>query len=135
MKDTDTKDMFGINILALTYILCLTAHILMCLNPFEIRFSCSNNKRSRLWCLPGASSQILHQLSDPRVQWLPGGGSGDLPFSQWRRGKVSLLSGAESAGLEHQTLPPVQSVHLPEGAQPQPLRAQVQGKMTVYREN
>ena len=77
---------------------------------------------------PGASSQTLHQLSDPRVQRLPGGGDGDFPFSQWWRGKVSILSGAEPAGLEHQTLPPVQPVHLSEGAPPHPVGAQVQGK-------
>lgn len=85
----------------------------------------------RPWCFLGASRQIVHQVSDPGVQRLPGGGSGDFPFSQRRRGKISLLFGAESAGLEHQTLPPVQSVHLSEGAQPQPLRTQVQGKVTV----
>ena len=80
-----------------------------------------------LFFSPGASGQILHHLSDPRVQRLPGGGSGDFPFSQRRRGQIPILSGAESAGLEHQALPPVQPVHLSEEPQPQPLGAQVQG--------
>lgn len=79
---------------------------------------------------PGTSGQTFHQLSNPRVQRSAGGGSGGVPFGQWGCGKISLLFGAESAGFEHQALPPVQSLHLSEEAQPPPLWAQVQGKMT-----
>lgn len=81
--------------------------------------------------LPGASGQTVHQLPHPRVQWLPWGGSGDFSLGQWGRGKISLLPGAESAGFEHQALPPVQPVHLSEEPRQQPLRAQVQGKKSV----
>lgn len=76
----------------------------------------------------GPNRQTSHHLSDPGVQRLPGGGSGDFPFRQRRCGQVSLLPGAESAGLEHQAVSTLQPFHHPEGAQPQPLRAQVQGE-------
>lgn len=78
--------------------------------------------------LSGERGKSSHQLSNHGVCRQPGGGINDFSLEQWRGGKVPLLFGAKSAGLKHEALSPVQPLHLPEGAQHKPLRAQVQGK-------